>query len=307
MIVTAGLSPAWQQILTFRSFEIGQVNRARSADWCASGKVLNVGLALHRLCGHTRVLCVSDDGPAGAAMQADFERQGVPTHWIKTQADTRVCTTLLDQHTEQTTELVENAPGLTKDDLERFEQAFELETREATVVVLTGSLSGGVPSDFYRRLIESTAAGVVLDARGPELREALEAKPFLVKPNVSELSKTVRRPLESEEAIWDAMRELQALGATSVVVSRGMEPTLAVFRDQRFRVRPASESVVNPIGCGDCLAAGIAWQLSRGADFPTLLQYGSAAAAANLQQLLPARIDAARVEELCHRIHVETI
>ncbi len=307
MIVTAGLSPAWQQILTFRNFELGQVNRARSADWCASGKVLNVGLALHRLCGHTRVLCVADDGPAGAAMQADFECQGVPTHWIKTQSATRVCTTLLDQRTEQTTELVENAPGLTQDDLKRFQQAFELETREATVVVLTGSLPGGVPSDFYRRLIESTSAAVVLDARGPELREALAAKPFLVKPNVSELSKTVRRPLASEDDIWNAMRELQDLGATSVVVSRGMEPTLAVFKDEQFRVRPASESVVNPIGCGDCLAAGIAWQLSRGADFSTLLQYGSAAAAANLQQLLPARIDAARVQELCHRIHVESI
>lgn len=307
MIVTAGLSPAWQQILTFRTFELGQVNRARSADWCASGKVLNVGLALHRLCGHSRVLCVTDDGPAGAAMQADFECQGVATHWIKTQAVTRVCTTLIDLHTEQTTELVENAPSLTQEDLQQFYQAFELETREATVVVLTGSLPSGVPSDFYRRLIESTSAAVILDARGPELREALLAKPFLIKPNVSELSKTVRRPLESEADIWEAMQELQAAGATSVVVSRGDEPMLAVCRDERFRVYPAAESVVNPIGCGDCLAAGIAWQLSRGAEFSSLLKYGAAAAAANLQQLLPARIDNARVEELCHRIQVEPL
>ncbi|WP_166820251.1 1-phosphofructokinase family hexose kinase [Thalassoroseus pseudoceratinae] len=307
MIVTAGLSPAWQQILTFRSFELGHVNRAKSAHWCASGKVLNVGLALHRLCGHSRVLCVTDDGPAGTAMQAEYERQSVPTHWIKTQAVTRVCTTLLDEHTEQTTELVENAPSLNNDDLERFCEAFALETREATVVVLTGSLPSGVPSDFYRRLIESTSAAVIMDARGPELSEALRAKPFLVKPNVSELSKTVRRPLENEEQIWDAMRELQSQGAVSVVVSRGEEPMLAVFRDQRFVVHPATESVVNPIGCGDCLAAGIAWQLSRGSEFPALLKYGSAAAAANLQQLLPARIDVARVEELSHRVQVEQI
>ncbi len=46
MIVVAGLSPAWQQILSFDELRWGEVNRARSAHWCASGKVLNVGIAL---------------------------------------------------------------------------------------------------------------------------------------------------------------------------------------------------------------------------------------------------------------------
>ena len=49
MILAAGLSPAWQQIMTLAELRIGEVNRARDVQWCASGKVLNVGLALHRL------------------------------------------------------------------------------------------------------------------------------------------------------------------------------------------------------------------------------------------------------------------
>ena len=51
MILAAGLSPAWQQMLIFDGVRVGEVNRAREAHWCSSGKVLNVGLALHYLGG----------------------------------------------------------------------------------------------------------------------------------------------------------------------------------------------------------------------------------------------------------------
>ncbi len=50
MILAAGLSPAWQQIVVLDALSVGEVNRAREVHWCASGKVLNVGLALHCLC-----------------------------------------------------------------------------------------------------------------------------------------------------------------------------------------------------------------------------------------------------------------
>ena len=51
MILAAGLTPAWQQIVEFDGFAVGQVNRARSVHWCASGKVLNVGIALQMYAG----------------------------------------------------------------------------------------------------------------------------------------------------------------------------------------------------------------------------------------------------------------
>ena len=49
MILAAGLSPAWHKIVVLDRLSFGQVNRAREVHWCASGKVLNAGLALHRL------------------------------------------------------------------------------------------------------------------------------------------------------------------------------------------------------------------------------------------------------------------
>src|SRR5262249_7617530 len=49
LILAAGLTPAWQQILQFDALAVGEVNRATDVQWCASGKVLNVGIALGHL------------------------------------------------------------------------------------------------------------------------------------------------------------------------------------------------------------------------------------------------------------------
>ena len=49
VILSAGLTPAWQQILVFDAFHPGEVNRAVEAHWCSSGKVLNAGIAAQHL------------------------------------------------------------------------------------------------------------------------------------------------------------------------------------------------------------------------------------------------------------------
>ena len=61
MIVAAGLTPAWQQILQFDALRLGEVNRASQAHWCSSGKVFNVGIAL----AHLGAECVAVS-PVGA-------------------------------------------------------------------------------------------------------------------------------------------------------------------------------------------------------------------------------------------------
>ena len=62
--------------------------------------------------------------------------------------------------------------------------------------------------------------------------------------------------------------------------------------------------VVNPIGAGICLAAGIAnWPKRGGDELPEAVKYGMAAAADNVRQLLPARLDPQRVDELRMQIN----
>ena len=60
----------------------------------------------------------------------------------------------------------------------------------------------------------------------------------------------------------------------------------------RWRITPLVVKVVNPIGCGDCFTAGLAWATQQGHDTLAAIRTGIAAAAVNAGQLLPARIEA---------------
>jgi fructose-1-phosphate kinase PfkB-like protein len=185
--------------------------------------------------------------------------------------------------------------------LSQFKAAFGSAAASASVVVLTGSLPAHAPIDFFRQLLEYIPGRAVLDCRGPELLACLDARPTLVKPNRQELSGTLGRPLDDDHDLKDAMRELQDRGAQTVVVSDGGGPTWVAADGDFYQVdSPPVTSIVNAIGCGDCLAAGIAWSLSRGGTAREAVRTGLAAAAKNLQTLLPSDFDGRR-QRHCRR------
>jgi len=290
LILAAGLTPAWQQILVFDSLRVGQVNRAREAHWTASGKVVNVGLALHHLGGPNLTLALLGGLPGRSVEQA-FLSAGVAGRWIWTRKPTRVCTTILDRSTRLTTELVENAAAVEPEELDSFRAAYEESARDAEFVVLTGSLPPGTPKSFYRDLIEHTRGQVILDASGSELLEALAMRPFCVKPNREELGRTLGRELGSDDELKDAMAEIHRRGAEWVLVSHGAERLWAYSAGNFHTFQPARVEVVNPIGSGDCLAAGVAWALREGASMVEAIRFGMAAAAQNVTMLLPCRLE----------------
>jgi 1-phosphofructokinase family hexose kinase len=307
VIVAAGLTPAWQQILRFDSLRLGEVNRAVEAHWCASGKVFNVGIALSRLGAECRLISPIGRDVADLVL-CEFENLGVRSRLIRHTEPTRVCTTLLDSATGMVTELVENARPLASDCLGQFVAAWTEECASADVVVLSGSLPTGTRSTFYRDLLRKTRSRSVLDARGPELITALECRPFLVKPNREELIRTLGRPLDDDQSLVTGMRELNERGADWVVVTEGKRAVWASSHEGQWRLQPLPlPRLINPIGCGDCLAAGIAWAMSEGRDPLESIRVGIAAAAQNAGELLPGRLDAAKALDDARRVQVEEL
>jgi len=301
VILSVGLTPAYQQIVQLARFEPGEVNRAREVQWCASGKILNVGIALTRLGAEHRVLSLGG-GPHWKAMEDELAALQVPGHWLLTTRATRVCTTLLIDGQEAATEIVENAPPISESSLRAFGSLFAEEISPAKFLILTGSLPPGTLGTWYRDLLAQTSARALLDIRGPELLAALECKPFVVKPNRQELAATLGRELRTEEDLFAAMEELCQRGAEWAVITQGRQAVLALSRTARFRVRAAHVPTVNPIGCGDCFLAGLAWALQAGEAFDSALRLAVAAAADNARQLLPARLDPAYVRELAAQL-----
>ena len=304
MIIAAGLTPAWQQVLLFDRFRVGEVNRAVEAVWCASGKVINAGLALHHLGGPSTTLALVG-GQSGESIARELSDLGVERVLIESRRSTRVCTTILDRSSGVTTELVENAAPVEAAEIAAFIEAYAEAARGARMAVLSGSLPKGAPPTFYRTLLERTPCRAVVDARGEELLETLPLEPFVVKPNREELGRTIGREIRSEEDLLEAIADVHRRGAEWVVVSDGKGRLIASGEGALRMYRPATVPTVNPIGCGDCLAAGIAWACDRGMAVPEAVRFGMAAAAENAAMLLPSRLDLDKVRRRMAEVEME--
>ena len=309
MILSAGLTPAWQQILVFDSFRYGEVNRAAEVHWCASGKVFNAGIGVHHLGAESLTLATAGGLPLTLIRQ-EMESLGVPLEVVETESATRVCTTILDRSTGTMTELVENGRPVSEAELEAFELRFAKAVQQAEGAILIGTLPQGTPQTYYRRLLEHVSCPAVLDFRGEGLLGVLDLEPAVIKPNREELSRTMGSPLDTEEALVEAMRTLNEQGARWVVITDGPHAVWLTSRTETYRFLPPEvppSEVVNPIGCGDSMAATLAWAIRDGVAMPDAVRLGIAASVDNLRQLLPCRLAPDRVREIAKAIGGEAL
>ncbi|MFO7903079.1 MAG: 1-phosphofructokinase family hexose kinase [Planctomycetota bacterium] len=308
MILSAGLTPAWQQILVFDWFRYGEVNRAAEVHWCASGKVFNAGIAVHHLGGESLTLATAGGLPL-MPIRAEMESLGVPLEIVETESATRVCTTMLDRRTGTMTELVENGRPLSESELEAYAARFFEAAGEAEVVTFIGTLPRGTPPSYYRRLLENVSCPTVLDFRGEGLLGCLELKPTVIKPNREELERTVGHALDSNESLLAAMRSCNERGARWVVITDGPRAVWLTSRNETYRFPPPTvpqSDVVNPIGSGDSMAAAIAWAVRDGLSMPEAVRLGIGASVDNLAQLLPCRLCPDRVRKIADTVRIES-
>lgn len=305
MILSAGLSPAWQQILRFETFRPGEVNRTVEAVWCASGKVINVAIAVAALERDITIISPAG-GVSGEIIQQEIDALKIRSEWIPTASATRVCTTLLD-NSGPATELVEPAANLEAEAIEDFFGRTQIHANVAGVTVLTGSIPANAPADLYARILRNTHKRFILDLRGEPLQHCLPLYPFLIKPNREELQATLGISLATDAELLRAMRGLNDWGVRWVVVSDGPHGVWVTSDEIAVRLIPPAVHVVNSIGSGDALAAGIACGLEHHDDVLAAVKLGMGAAANNVEQLLPARLNPQRTRELAAQVEVQEL
>jgi len=251
-------------------------------------------MAVHLLGGHALTIAPVG-GRFGLDIRREFSERGVSTQWVDCHESTRVCTTIVDEERCKVTELIENARPLQATAITEFLRQFTSNARSAQVTVLTGSLPEGTPRALYRDLLEASPGRTILDISGEELIAALSAKPWLIKPNRAELERTLNMRLETENDLLRAMRQCNERGAEWVLVTQGADDVWLTSSEAAFRFRPRPVQVVNPIGCGDCLAGALAWATDEEYSIVESVKLGLAAAARNAVSLLPARFDAMEI------------
>ena len=281
MVLVCGHNCAWQLTYRFDAVTRGAVNRVREVHRSAAGKGVNVARVLAALEVPATLLAYLG-GPNGARVRQALDCEGIAAEVIDTAADTRTCVTLLEsaasprdpEHAEhrrtgagvgearQVTELVEPAVTASDTEQERFAAAYERLLEHASVVVIAGTAIGGARTEVYAEMVlRAQRRGVVtlLDAYHGHGRAALAEAPAIVKINRTELAALVGSAVDTEPARVAAYRELcDRHGVQWVMVSAGVEGMEVCDGTRLLRAVAPAVPVVNSIGSGDAVSAGVA-------------------------------------------------
>ncbi|MET7368580.1 1-phosphofructokinase family hexose kinase [Streptomyces sp. NPDC005566] len=274
----------------------------------AGGKGINVARVLSALGLPTAVTGLAG-GPTGRALRSDLIAAGLRDELVAMRGESRRTVTVVSREDGDATVFNEPGPHVDMPDWTDFTGRFAQLVRDAQVVVLSGSLPPGLPSDAYAQLIRRSAeagAATILDTSGPALLAALGARPTVVKPNAAEIAEaTGCYDATGRDDPTVAAEALRDLGARSVVVSSGPEGLHAVTPGGTWRAAPPRRLTGNPTGAGDACVAAIAAGLLAKNPWPSILREAVALSAAAVPCPLAGDFDAGVHDQFRSTVSVE--
>ena len=188
MIFSITLNPSLDLSGTVRELRFNEKNYIQDEHRSAGGNGINAGIIARRL-GSNVVLGGFLGGATGDEVRSLLREKKVRMNFIKIRHQTRTNVTVSLQGSHQQSRFSFPGPQVTKTE---FAKIFSLVRRlpKGAMVLIGGSLPPGIsPSDVatlvdycYRREIPC-----VIDVPGEILKPLVKHRPFLIKPNLSEL------------------------------------------------------------------------------------------------------------------------
>jgi tagatose 6-phosphate kinase len=287
MILCVTANAAVDKTAIISPFRLNAIHRPQQLIALPGGKGCNVARGLKTL-GASAVVAGWVGGGAGQFIETGLHREGIETAFVHVEAESRTCLSILDRENGTLTEVYERGEPIAEDKLTELLALFERLVPNYRAAALSGSLPGGVPPDFYARLIVSAHAAdvpVYLDTSGEPLRLALPARPFLIKPNSDEFAALTGQSLSDPAALAQAALAVSAQYGVNIILSLGADGAIAVCEGEAMHARPESIEIVSAVGSGDCMLAGVMYGLTRKFSMEIALRYGIAAGTANALRL----------------------
>jgi 1-phosphofructokinase family hexose kinase len=310
VILTVTIHPALDKVVRVPRLLPGDAVRASVEMVYGGGKGNNVARALNRL-GIPVTATGFQGGYTGQSLIAKFAEEGIRVSFVTCRAPTRSSVMIIEEETMRTYSIYEPGQTVEADELENFRAHFYSLLEGVSLVLFCGSAQTPELAALYFELIHAAQKRGIhcaLDSSGLALREGIKAKPYLLKVNHNELAELTGYPLTTLDNQINAMLEIHHNGIHLVALTRGQDGLLLTDGQTILAGTLRMNKVVNVMGCGDSLLAGMASvMLDRKDDLEMIVRRGVACGAANTQFIGAGFIDPLLVQQLESQVDVHRI
>lgn len=282
MIYTVTFNPSLDYYVKVNNLKSGIVNRTVNEYITVGGKGINVSLALKEL-GNPTYAFGFVGGFTGKAIDERVTANGLAHEFLEVEGQCRINVKI-----KSITETDINGTGaiVTENDVKRLTARLNELLKPDDWLIICGSVPPSLDDKTYENLLgqikQVKNINIVVDACGGLLTNTLKYKPFLIKPNIFELSEIFGlKTLPDTKQIAACARKLQKLGARNVICSMGSDGAVMVSEtDQSMYVRAVRGQLVNSVGAGDSMIAGFIHEYLSSKNYFSALNFATAAGSA---------------------------
>ena len=312
-ILTITLNPALDLSTEVGTVSPGPKLRCEEPRHDPGGGGVNVSRAIKRLGGQS-IAFVALGGETGAAYKGLIEAEDIPVEVFAADGNTRQSIAILETSSGRQYRFQFPGPAWTDEQTGRMLARLEPLMRKGQMVVLSGSVPAGVPSDIastINRMAVECGAQLIVDTSGEALTEAARnrAAPFaMLRMDGAEAAEVSGRQFSEPAELAGYGTELIGAGvADHLVMSMGSKGTVGVSAGERFFCKPPKLKPLSAVGAGDSMVAAIALELSRGGTFRDAVRHGVAAAGSAVLTPATELCSKATADEILEKVVTEEI
>ncbi|MDR9408474.1 MAG: 1-phosphofructokinase family hexose kinase [Balneolaceae bacterium] len=282
-VLTITMNPAVDVNSMADEVMTNQKVRCEKPDYDPGGGGINVARVLTRLEAQANAIYLAG-GIAGGLLTYLLDSENVPHEQIEISGMTRENTSVIDKKTGEQYRFVFPGPEIQEAEWKEALKWIEKNIDDYDIVVGSGSLPPGVPTDFYSRvakLVLENDKAYILDKSGDFLVEGLKNGATFIKPNQEEFEQLKEQTGSTTKD--ELIQKLFESNIENIVHTMGKEGTILINKEGKKEFKPPEIEVNSSIGAGDSFVGGLVFGLLNEMKAQDAVCYGISAAASTLK------------------------
>ena len=307
MILNICPNPSIDCTVELEQLNVGRLNRISNKTVTYSGKALNSAIGVSRLGGDSYATGFMYENDGNLFVQR-LDNEGVKNTFVWNKGSVRINYKVVDNKS-MLTEINDIGEEVLKAKQQELLNLVSNLSKNASVVVVSGSLPKGVDNDYYPALLNAVKGNAkkIVDTEGEKLLSSLSCGVYMVKPNLSELEGAVKTSLQTKSDMLKACYKLIDLGSENVLLSLGRDGAIYTNGTTSYYCKSANVAVNSTVGAGDSMIAAASLMIENGAENSLVLRSAVAAGTASITTSGTNLFYRDKFEEIYAKLKVEKI